>query len=153
MKTCTYCGKEYPDEASVCTIDQQPLQSEPLQSVITTPPALIEAQKQSTLGIASFGISIAVGVLMFTMFIIGSLQNAGRIERGQTYPGQTIIGLVVIFLLAVDVVGVGLGIAALCQSGRKRLLGILGLVFSSGTILGSIGLIILGLVYTAKHTR
>lgn len=25
MKKCTYCGKEYPDEASICTIDQQPL--------------------------------------------------------------------------------------------------------------------------------
>ena len=25
MKKCTYCGKEYPDEAEVCAIDQQPL--------------------------------------------------------------------------------------------------------------------------------
>jgi hypothetical protein len=27
MKRCTYCGKEYPDEASECTIDHQPLAS------------------------------------------------------------------------------------------------------------------------------
>jgi hypothetical protein len=26
MKRCTYCGKEYPDEVSVCATDQQPLQ-------------------------------------------------------------------------------------------------------------------------------
>lgn len=27
MKECTYCGKEYPDEAMVCQIDAQPLRS------------------------------------------------------------------------------------------------------------------------------
>ncbi len=27
MKKCTWCGKEYPDEASVCALDQQPLTS------------------------------------------------------------------------------------------------------------------------------
>jgi hypothetical protein len=26
MKRCSYCGKEYPDEASVCAVDGQPLQ-------------------------------------------------------------------------------------------------------------------------------
>jgi hypothetical protein len=33
MKSCTYCGKEYPDEASVCAIDGQPL-----RSVVPMPP-------------------------------------------------------------------------------------------------------------------
>lgn len=28
MKKCTYCGKEYPEEAVVCTIDQEPLESD-----------------------------------------------------------------------------------------------------------------------------
>ena len=28
MKKCTYCGKEYPEEALVCAIDQEPLQSD-----------------------------------------------------------------------------------------------------------------------------
>lgn len=28
MKKCTYCGKEYPDNASVCAIDQEPLESD-----------------------------------------------------------------------------------------------------------------------------
>jgi hypothetical protein len=26
MKKCSYCGKEYPDDATICTVDQQPLQ-------------------------------------------------------------------------------------------------------------------------------
>jgi len=25
MKKCTYCGKEYPDEATVCELDEEPL--------------------------------------------------------------------------------------------------------------------------------
>ena len=25
MKTCSYCGKQYPDDAEVCVLDQQPL--------------------------------------------------------------------------------------------------------------------------------
>ena len=25
MKTCLYCGKQYPDDAEVCVLDQQPL--------------------------------------------------------------------------------------------------------------------------------
>ena len=27
MKICTYCGKEHPDDATVCSLDQQPLES------------------------------------------------------------------------------------------------------------------------------
>ena len=105
------------------------------------------------MGVVSFAISIAVGCLMLVLFTIGTLLNAGRVQHGQTYPGQVIVGLVAIFLLATDVVAVGLGIAALCQAGRNRLFGVLGLVFSSATILGSIGLIIVGLIYTARLAR
>jgi len=33
MKKCTYCGKEHPDEATACSIDQQPLvSSDPAQA-------------------------------------------------------------------------------------------------------------------------
>ncbi len=28
MKKCTYCGKEYPEEALICAIDHEPLQSD-----------------------------------------------------------------------------------------------------------------------------
>ncbi|HLX70707.1 MAG TPA: hypothetical protein VKV04_13855 [Verrucomicrobiae bacterium] len=27
MKKCSYCGKEYSDEATLCSIDEQPLES------------------------------------------------------------------------------------------------------------------------------
>ena len=29
MKKCTYCGKEYPDDATACSVDEQPLTFEP----------------------------------------------------------------------------------------------------------------------------
>ena len=143
MKKCSYCGAEHPDDAVVCAIDHTPLDS--------PPPSLTE--KHSGLGIASFGISIAVGCLMVLLLCMATILNAHRIEGDPTYPGQTVVGLAAIFLMAADVVAVGLGIAALCQTGKKRLFGILGLVFSSSTVLGTVGLIIIGLVYVSRFTR
>ena len=31
MRTCSYCGKQYPDDTQVCAVDQQPL-TEPAES-------------------------------------------------------------------------------------------------------------------------
>ncbi|HXS67216.1 MAG TPA: hypothetical protein VN761_00135 [Candidatus Polarisedimenticolia bacterium] len=39
MKKCTYCGQEYPDDATVCAIDQQPL--------VSDAPSQAEPQKES----------------------------------------------------------------------------------------------------------
>jgi hypothetical protein len=110
-------------------------------------------EKHSVLGIASFSISIAVGCLMILLFVAAGVLNAGRIEHGREYPGQAIVGLTAILLLAADVVAAGLGIATLCQANRKRLFGILGLVFSMGTVLGSVALIIVGLAYASRFAR
>ena len=42
MKQCIYCGKEYPDEASVCAID-----GEPLRDVMPPPPVTVVPSKDS----------------------------------------------------------------------------------------------------------
>lgn len=145
MKTCTYCGKQYLDEASVCAIDGYPLQPvAPAQGVAPV------SQKHSGLGIVSFSMSIGVGFLMLVVFVVAGLLSAGRVHHGQTYPGQMAIGFAAIFLLGLDVIAVGLGIAAVCQKDRKRLFGILGLVFSAATVLGTIGLMIIGLMFAAR---
>lgn len=102
------------------------------------------------MGIASFTLSIVVGCLLMAVFVIAGILNGERVQHGQTYPGQAIVGLVAIFLWAVDIVALALGIAAVCQSGRKRLYGILGLVLSGATILGSAGLVVLGLIFIAR---
>jgi hypothetical protein len=62
------------------------------------------------------------------------------------YPGQVAVGLGFILLMAVDVVAFGLAIASLFESEKKRSFGILGLTFSTLTLLGSIGLIAIGLL-------
>lgn len=47
MKTCSYCGKQYPDEATVCVLDQQPLDvpqrpdTTPAQQAPASPPKVI----------------------------------------------------------------------------------------------------------------
>ena len=38
MKRCSYCGAEYPDDATVCTTDQTPLEGMQLESIHTEPP-------------------------------------------------------------------------------------------------------------------
>ena len=87
---------------------------------------------------------------MLVTFVAAGILNSGRLQRGQRYSGQELVGLAVIFLLAADLAAIGLGIAALCQPGKKKLLGILGLVFSSATVLGSVGLVIIGLIYASR---
>jgi hypothetical protein len=109
-------------------------------------------EKHSRLGIASFAISMVVGLLFVALFAVAGVLNAGRFQRGGSYPGQALIGFIAIFLLTAEVVAVGLGIASVCQSARKRVLGILGLTCSSLTLLGVIALMIIGLVYAA-HFR
>ena len=87
---------------------------------------------------------------MLVAFLVAGILNAGRVQRGQRYPGQEILGFAILFLLAADLGAVGLGIAALCESGKKKLFGVLGLVFSSGTLIGAIGLMVLGLIIAGR---
>jgi len=108
-------------------------------------------EKHSRLGVASFGISVLIGCGIFAMIIIAGVLSSGRVEHGQAYPGQALVGLATIALLAADILAVGLGIAALCQTGTRRLFGILGLTFSSLTLMGTVGLIILGLLYAGRY--
>jgi hypothetical protein len=137
MKKCPYCGAEYPDDTVACPIDH----------TLLDPPLPVAKEKHSGLGIASFGISIAVGCLMVALFCVAGYLNAHRVPGARTYPGQIMVGFSMIFLLAADVVALGLGIAALFQAGKNRIFGILGLVFSASAIVGTVLLILIGLMY------
>ncbi len=98
----------------------------------------------SGMGIASVVVGAFVAAAMFVTFMVaGVLHNQGR---GPRDPVTGLIGLLAIFLLFVDVVALGLGIAALCQPKRKRLFGILGVVFSAGVMLCTMSVIALGVI-------
>ena len=119
------------------------------------PPAIaptpIEDVRHSRLGIASFVISLAVGVTLLALFIVAGI----LVRRGSptNYPGQTVVGAIGILLLAADVVGAGLGLAGICQSRRKRVFAILGTVFSLFTIVGTVSLMVVGIIYATHIAR
>jgi hypothetical protein len=116
------------------------------------PPATV-AESHSRLGIASFAISLAVGLLLLLLFVVAGFLNSGRIQHSGPYPGQTAVGILAIMLLAADIVAIGLGIASVCQSAKKRVFGILGLTFSSLTLVGGVALIIIGILFAASLSR
>ena len=85
MKKCSYCGKEYPDEAYVCVIDQEVL--------IDTGPAVSNDQSFTLIFCPSCGKSAdikpvvaAKGSFSTPVFLAGGLialifQNVGRERR------------------------------------------------------------------------
>lgn len=104
------------------------------------------------MGIASFVISVSIAVLMLMLFAVAGYLSSHRPIGAVRYPGQVTIGLIMIVLIAADIVAIGLGVASLFQSERKRVLGVLGLVFSVMTVLGTIVLIAIGIaMMVARH--
>lgn len=105
-------------------------------------------QKHSGVGIASFIVSVIIAIGMLALFVCAAILHGHG--RDGSYPGQAIVGIVVIFLFFGDLAALGLGIACIFEKQRKKIFGILGLSFSALTILGTIGLVILGLKYSGK---
>lgn len=108
-------------------------------------PVPVERIRHTRLGIASFVISIAVGVALLLVVVLAGVLAARSGTR--PYPGQSLVGALAILLVATDVVAAGLGIAGICQAQTKRVFAILGTVFSLFTIFGTAALIVIGLLY------
>jgi hypothetical protein len=105
------------------------------------PPA--DERPHSGLGITSLVIALVVAIGLFVVFAVaGFLHHQGR---GPRDPATMLVGLMTIALLFVDIVALGLGIGALCQKNRRKLMGVLGVVISGCILLGTIGLMIIGL--------
>lgn len=101
--------------------------------------------KHSGMGVAAFVMSIIAGVLMFLLIAATAVMTAGSPGGLDSNSAAAIlVGLVMIFLLGIDVVAIGLGLAGLMQRDRKRVFPILGLVIATATILGTIVLVIIG---------
>jgi len=101
--------------------------------------------KHSRLGIASFIMSIVIGVLVLvTIVTAGVMQVSTPGGMDENAPTTILIGLAILLLLGLDVVAIGLGIAGVFQKDCKKVFAILGLVFSTGIIIGTVALMIIG---------
>lgn len=102
-------------------------------------------EQHSGLGIASLIISILAGMgLVAAIGVIGYLEVTSPNGINEESPLAIGLGLTILGLLSLDFVAAILGFVALFQPDRKKLLSVLGLFLSSGTIVACIGLAILG---------
>lgn len=105
----------------------------------------MEKQKHSGLGLASFIISIVTTVLIFILFVTAGAMEAstpGGIDEESA--GAIVLGLFIIFCIFVQLVALGLGIGSLCQSGKNKIFGLLGTIFSGLMVLLTILVIVIG---------
>ncbi len=104
-----------------------------------------QTRKHSGLGIASFALSIFVGLAAIALVVVAGVMeasSAGGIDEESVF--ALIVGLSVFAVIGMNFVGVGLGIAGLFQSNRLKVFPILGVIFNGLVVLGLIGLMILG---------
>jgi len=101
--------------------------------------------KHSGLGVASFILSIAIGVFDFLVVALAGLMEAstpGGMDEESVI--AIIIGLFILGGLAANLAGMGLGIAGLAQRDRKKVFSVLGLAFNTAIVSGIIGLMVIG---------
>ena len=88
-------------------------------------------QKHSGMGIASFIISLVIGVGVFLAIVIaGVIKVANPESLHNESIGTALLGLFIIGCLFINLIGIGLGIAGLVQKNRKRIFSILGTIIN-----------------------
>lgn len=104
-------------------------------------------QRQSVLGIVSLAMSIACGFAMLVAFVLaGILEETTPGGIDEESPAAFIIGLAILGLLSLTMVALGLGIAGFVQRNCSKLFPILGTVFSAAVLLGTLFLLLVGLM-------
>lgn len=102
--------------------------------------------KHSGLGVSSFIIGLIASIGLLITIIMATVAEASTYGGLDPNSSQAaIIGLTMMLFLALALVAIGLGIAALVQKDFKKLLPILGLTFSSVMVLIIIILMVIGL--------
>lgn len=99
--------------------------------------------KHSGLGVASFVISMIAGVIEFFVIIsAGVLEVQGQMSDASAV--VMVVGMLIMLGMFANLVGIGLGIAAVVQNKAKKLFGVLGLIFNGCLILLILGLMFIG---------
>ena len=70
MKSCPYCGKEYPDEAVECSNDRTPLVSKPAVAGASAPRPV---PSNGPVGLAIAALVMGILSVVFSLFLIGGL--------------------------------------------------------------------------------
>lgn len=106
----------------------------------------MEELKHSGLGVASFITSLVSGVLIFLLIALAGVMEAttpGGINEESA--SAILVGLFLFAFLFVALVALGLGIGGLLQKDRKKVFAVLGTLFSSVTIVGTLFVMMVGL--------
>ena len=105
-----------------------------------------EALPHSGPGIASTIIAVVLGLVMFAVFAYAGyvgLQTPGGLDESS--PAALVIGLGIILTCGLLLVGAAVGAVGLFDKRRKKAFAIVGVVLNLLIVVGTIGLILLGL--------
>jgi hypothetical protein len=122
----------------------------------------VRENAHSRMGIASFVIAILATVVLVALFVVGGIVAASAFENvdpqaldpesvqsSPAFAGLALIGIGVFGCLVLYVIGLGLGIAGLIQSVRKRLFSVLGTALNGFVLFVFVALFALGSVVGA----
>ncbi len=101
----------------------------------------------SVFGIVSFLLVMAVGLLEFCVLVVAGVMSESSPELlDDDSPVSIVLGLGLIGGLALNVVGIALGIAGLCQPRRNKVFAGLGVGIGACLFVGVLLILVLGLL-------
>ncbi len=101
----------------------------------------------SGLGIASFAVSLIAAVLTLALIgICAALVHSQPDSLDEDSPMAMLVGMAMMVGVFAELAAAALGIGSLFQRDRRKLYGVLGLIFAIATLLGVAALIVFGLI-------
>jgi hypothetical protein len=118
----------------------------PPNAYVADPRDVPSNTRHSGFGIASFVIACVSAVLIFILLLVaGVIESSTPGGMDENSPVTIAIGLLAIVFVFLSLVGLGLGIAGLFQSERRKVFAVLGTVFGLVTVLGTAAIIAVGM--------
>lgn len=127
-------------------MSSNPYDSSHFRDPLASTPVVAVDLKHSGLGIASFVLSILVGLSIFASLVAAVIAaESGGAEFSDDSGASMILGLAVMGLLLLDLLALALGIGGLLQANRQKVFAILGTLFSFLIAAGTGSLVAIGL--------